>query len=327
MHERMHPFLLGGNMGHKSRIQEGFHTLIGGTPLVELKNIQRQLELKNRILAKVEYFNPAGSVKDRVALAMIEAAERDGLLVPGATVIEPKSGNTGVGLAAVCAVKGYPCIIVMPDSMSVERRKLIQAYGAKVVLSDGSLGMKGAIQKAEELHRQLPGSYIPAQFDNPVNADVHRKTTGPEIWADTEGNVDIFVAGVGTGGTITGAGEYLKAKNPSIHVVAVEPVKSPYLSQKRLGTHGIQGIGAGFVPKILNTSIYDEIIAIEDSLAVEWARVLAHKEGILVGISSGAAMAAAVGVARRMESEGKNIVVLFPDGGERYYSTELFDVT
>ena len=312
---------------NRSNIKCGFKELVANTPLVELKNIERQLELKCRILAKVEYLNPAGSVKDRVALAMIEAAEKDGQLRPGATVIEPTSGNTGIGLAAVCAIKEYPCIIVMPDSMSIERRKLIQAYGAQVVLSDGKQGMAGAIQKAEELRRQLPGSYIPAQFDNPVNADIHRKTTGPEIWTDTGGNVDIFVAGVGTGGTITGVGEYLKAKNSDIHVVAVEPVKSPYLSQKRAGAHGIQGIGAGFVPKILNTSIYDEIIAIEDKLAIEWAQLLARKEGLLVGISSGAALAATVGVARRMESEGKNIVVILPDGGDRYYSTDIFYTT
>ena len=297
---------------------------MGNTPLLELTHIEQHFGLKCRLLAKLEYLNPAGSAKDRVALEMMEQAEKDGLLQPGATIIEPTSGNTGIGLASIATVKGYKCIIVIPDTMSVERRNIIKAYGAEIVLSDGKLGMKGSIEKANELHAKIPGSFIPAQFDNPANANAHRKTTGPEIWRDTAGKVDIFVAGIGTGGTITGTGEYLKAQNPKVRVVGMEPASSPFLSESRAGAHGIQGIGAGFAPSILNQDIYDEIVTIEDDIAIEYGKLIAGKEGFLVGISSGAALAAAVKVAQRPEAEGKTIVVVLPDSGDRYYSTKLF---
>lgn len=306
------------------RIYNGVTELVGNTPLLRLNFIEKHFGLNCRLLAKLEYLNPAGSAKDRVALEMIEQAERDGLLKPGATIIEPTSGNTGIGLASVATVKGYRCIIVIPDTMSVERRNIIKAYGAEVVLSDGSLGMKGSIEKAEELQRQIPGSFIPAQFDNPANAKAHYKTTGPEIWKDTEGNVDIFVAGIGTGGTITGTGRYLKEKQPDIQIVGMEPASSPYLSEGKTGIHGIQGIGAGFAPAILDQDIYDEIVTVEDNAAIEFGKLIASKEGFLVGISSGAALAAAIEVAKRPESKGKTIVVLLPDSGDRYYSTKLF---
>ena len=306
------------------KIYRGVNELVGDTPLLQLTHIEEHFGLKCRLLAKLEYLNPAGSAKDRVALEMIERAEKDGLLKPGATIIEPTSGNTGIGLAAIATVKGYRCIIVIPDTMSVERRNIIKAYGAEVVLSDGKLGMTGSIQKAEELQREIPGSFIPAQFDNPANADAHYKTTGPEIWRDTDGNVDIFVAGIGTGGTITGTGHYLKEQNTNIQVIGMEPASSPFLSEGRAGAHGIQGIGAGFVPSILNQDIYDEIVTVEDDEAIEFGKLIAAKEGFLVGISSGAALAATVDVAKRPESEGKTLVVLFPDSGDRYYSTRLF---
>lgn len=306
------------------KIYRGVNELVGDTPLLQLTHIEEHFGLKCRLLAKLEYLNPAGSAKDRVALEMIERAEKDGLLKSGATIIEPTSGNTGIGLAAIATVKGYRCIIVIPDTMSVERRNIIKAYGAEVVLSDGKLGMTGSIQKAEELQREIPGSFIPAQFDNPANADAHYKTTGPEIWRDTDGNVDIFVAGIGTGGTITGTGHYLKEQNTNIQVIGMEPASSPFLSEGRAGAHGIQGIGAGFVPSILNQDIYDEIVTVEDDEAIEFGKLIAAKEGFLVGISSGAALAAAVDVAKRPESEGKTIVVLLPDSGDRYYSTKLF---
>lgn len=308
----------------EEKIYHGISELVGNTPLLELTKIEKHFGLKCRLLAKLEYLNPAGSVKDRVALEMIEQAEQEGVLQPGATIIEPTSGNTGIGLAAIATVKGYRCIIVIPDTMSVERRNIIKAYGAEIVLSDGKLGMKGAIAKADELHEQIEGSFIPAQFDNPANANAHRKTTGPEIWRDTAGNVDIFVAGIGTGGTITGTGEYLKAQNPNICVVGVEPASSPFLSEGRAGSHGIQGIGAGFAPSILNQKVYDEIVTIEDDVAIEYGKLIASKEGFLVGISSGAALAAAVEVAQRPEAAGKTMVVLLPDSGDRYYSTKLF---
>ena len=306
------------------RIYNGVTELVGNTPLLRLNFIEKHFGLNCRLLAKLEYLNPAGSAKDRVALEMIEQAERDGLLKPGATIIEPTSGNTGIGLASVATVKGYPCIIVIPDTMSVERRNIIKAYGAEVVLSDGALGMKGSIEKAEELQRQIPGSFIPAQFDNPANANAHYKATGPEIWTDTDGNVDIFVAGIGTGGTITGTGRYLKEQQPDIQIVGMEPASSPFLSEGRVGTHGIQGIGAGFVPSILDQDIYDEIVTVEDEEAIAFGKLIASKEGFLVGISSGAALVAAVEVAKRPESKGKTIVVLLPDSGDRYYSTKLF---
>ena len=306
------------------KIYNNVYELIGNTPLVELKHIEEKFSLDCRLLAKIEYLNPAGSVKDRVAKEMIEQAEREGKLKPGDTIIEPTSGNTGIGLASIAAIKGYKCIIVIPDTMSVERQNLIKAYGAEVVLSDGKLGMKGSIAKAEELQKQISGSFIPAQFDNPANVNAHRKTTGPEIWRDTDGRLDIFVAGIGTGGTITGVGEYLKDMNPAIKVVAVEPDASPFLSKGYAGAHGIQGIGAGFAPSILNQEIYDEIIAIEDDKAIEYGKLIGAVEGFLVGISSGGALAAAVEVAKRPESKGKTIVVLLPDSGDRYYSTKLF---
>lgn len=306
------------------KIYNNVSELIGNTPLVELKHIEEKYDLKCRLLAKLEYLNPAGSAKDRVAKEMVDQAERDGLLQPGATIIEPTSGNTGIGLASYAAIKGYKCIIVIPDTMSVERQNLIKAYGAEIVLSDGTLGMKGSIAKAEELQKEIPGSFIPAQFDNPANTNAHRKTTGPEIWRDTDGRMDIFVAGVGTGGTITGIGEYLKDMNPAVKVIAMEPAASPFLSTGKGGAHGIQGIGAGFAPSILNQKVYDEIITIEDDDAIKYGKLIGTEEGFLVGISSGAALAAALEVAKRPESEGKTIVVLLPDSGDRYYSTKLF---
>ena len=298
--------------------------LIGRTPLVELANYGRSEGARARILAKLEYLNPAGSAKDRVGLAMVEDAEKRGLLKPGAVIIEPTSGNTGIGLAAVAVPRGYRLILTMPDTMSMERRSLLKAYGAEVVLTDGAKGMQGAIDKAQELAREIPGSFIPGQFVNPANPEAHRRTTGPEIWEDTEGCVDIFVASVGTGGTITGTGEYLKSQNPNIKVVAVEPADSPVLSGGTAGPHKIQGIGAGFVPEILNTDIYDEIIRVESGEAYRAGRMLAKKEGFLTGISSGAAPSAALTLARRSENAGKCIVVLLPDTGDRYLSTEMF---
>lgn len=298
--------------------------LIGRTPLVELANYGRSEGARARILAKLEYLNPAGSAKDRVGLAMVEDAEKRGLLKPGAVIIEPTSGNTGIGLAAVAVPRGYRLILTMPDTMSMERRSLLKAYGAEVVLTDGAKGMQGAIDKAQELAREIPGSFIPGQFVNPANPEAHRRTTGPEVWEDTEGCVDIFVASVGTGGTITGTGEYLKSQNPNIKVVAVEPADSPVLSGGTAGPHKIQGIGAGFVPEILNTDIYDEIIRVESGEAYRAGRMLAKKEGFLTGISSGAALSAALTLARRSENAGKCIVVLLPDTGDRYLSTEMF---
>lgn len=298
--------------------------LIGKTPLLELSNIEKKNDLKASIYAKLEYFNPAGSVKDRIAIQMIEDAEADGTLKPGATIIEPTSGNTGIGLASIATAKGYKAIIVMPETMSVERRNIIKAYGAEIVLTDGSKGMKGAIAKADELAKEIEGSFVAGQFVNPSNPKAHRLTTGPEIWEDTDGKVDVFVAGIGTGGTITGVGEYLKEKNPDVKIVAVEPATSPVLSQGVAGAHKIQGIGAGFVPKTLNTEVYDEIITVENEDAFAAAKEIAAAEGILVGISSGAAYWAAKQVAERPEFAGKNIVVLLPDSGDRYYSTPLF---
>ena len=298
--------------------------LIGHTPLLELKGIEKELGLKARILAKLEYFNPAGSVKDRIAKAMIDEAEAQGLLGPGSVIIEPTSGNTGIGLAAVAAARGYRIIIVMPDTMSVERRQLMRAYGAELVLTEGAKGMKGAIAKAEELAREIPHSFIPGQFVNPANPAAHRATTGPEIWADTDGQVDFFVAGVGTGGTITGVGEYLKEQKPGVKIVAVEPKDSPVLSEGKAGPHKIQGIGAGFVPQVLNTAVYDEIIPVSNEDAFATGRLIGHREGVLVGISSGAATFAAIELARREENAGKTIVVLLPDTGDRYLSTPMF---
>jgi cysteine synthase A len=299
--------------------------LIGHTPLLELQNIEKVYDLKARILAKIEYFNPGGSIKDRAAKEMLDDAERRGILTPSTVIIEPTSGNTGIGLAMLCAVRGYRLIIVMPDSMSRERRMLMTAYGAELVLTDGKLGMKGAIKKAEELALQFESSFIPGQFDNPANAKAHRKTTGPEIWRDTDGKVDVLVAGVGTGGTITGTGGYLKERNPDLHVVAVEPFDSPVLSGGTAGPHGLQGIGAGFVPSVLDTEIYDEILKVTTEEAFDAARLLAKKEGILVGISSGAALHAAIELAKKEEHEGKTIVVVLPDTGDRYLSTSLFE--
>ena len=298
--------------------------LIGKTPLLELTHVEKEERLEARILAKLEYFNPGGSVKDRVALAMIEDAERRGVLKPGSVIIEPTSGNTGIGLASVAAARGYRIIIVMPETMSVERRQLMKAYGAELVLTDGAQGMKGAIAKADELAAQIPDSFVAGQFVNPANPAVHRATTGPEIWEDTEGDVDIFVAGVGTGGTITGVGEYLKEKCPKVRVVAVEPATSPVLSAGHAGAHKIQGIGAGFVPEVLNTGIYDEVIPVSDEDAFATGRLIGRKEGVLVGISSGAAVWAAIELAKRPENKGKTIVVLLPDTGDRYLSTPLF---
>ena len=298
--------------------------LIGKTPLLELTHVEKEERLEARILAKLEYFNPGGSVKDRVALAMIEDAERRGVLKPGSVIIEPTSGNTGIGLASVAAARGYHIIIVMPETMSVERRQLMKAYGAELVLTDGAQGMKGAIAKADELAAQIPDSFVPGQFVNPANPAIHRTTTGPEIWEDTDGNVDIFVAGVGTGGTVTGVGEYLKSQCPRVKVVAVEPATSPVLSEGHAGPHKIQGIGAGFVPDVLNTKVYDEIIPVSNEDAFATGRLIGHKEGVLVGISSGAAVWAAIELAKRPENKGKTIVALLPDTGDRYLSTPLF---
>ena len=299
--------------------------LIGKTPLLELTHIEKETGAKARILAKLEYFNPAGSVKDRIAKAMIDEAEASGKLKPGSTIIEPTSGNTGIGLASVAAARGYRIIITMPETMSVERRQLMKAYGAELVLTEGAKGMKGAIAKAEELAKEIPGSFLPGQFVNPANPAAHRSTTGPEIWADTDGQVDIFVAGVGTGGTITGVGQYLKEQNPAVKVVAVEPKDSPVLSEGRSGAHKIQGIGAGFVPEVLDTAVYGEIIPVSNEDAFAAGRLVGRKEGILVGISSGAALHAAIQLAKRPENADKTIVALFPDTGDRYLSTPLFE--
>jgi cysteine synthase A len=307
-----------------AKIYEGTLGLIGNTPLVELTHLEKKFGLESRLLAKLEYFNPAGSVKDRIAKEMLEQAEADGELKPGYTIIEPTSGNTGIGLAAIAAAKGYRLIIVLPETMSVERRNIIKAYGAELVLSDGSKGMKGAIAKAEELHEQIKDSFIPSQFENPANPAAHKKTTGPEIWDDTDGEVDVFVSGVGTGGTISGAGAYLKEKKPDVKVVAVEPATSAVLSTGVAGAHKIQGIGAGFVPNTLDTNIYDEIIPVSNEDSFEYGKLIAKEEGVLVGISSGAALYAAVEIAKRPESKGKTIVALLPDSGDRYYSTDLF---
>ncbi len=307
-----------------SRIYTSADQLIGHTPLLELVHLEQNEHLDAKILAKLEYFNPAGSVKDRVAKAMIDDAEEKGLLKPGSVIIEPTSGNTGIGLASVAAARGYRIIIVMPETMSVERRQLMKAYGAELVLSEGSKGMSGAIAKAEELAKEIPNSFIPGQFVNPANAAAHEATTGPEIWTDTDGKVDIFVAGVGTGGTVTGVGHYLKQQNPNVKVVAVEPASSPVLSKGISGSHKIQGIGAGFVPKVLDTDVYDEIIAVENDDAFKVGKAIGRSEGVLVGISAGAAVWAAVQLAKRPENKGKNIVVLLPDTGDRYLSTPLF---
>ena len=307
-----------------SKIYTSADQLIGRTPLLELVHIEQAEGLEARLLAKLEYLNPAGSVKDRVARAMIDDAETRGVLKKGSVIIEPTSGNTGIGLASVAAARGYRIIIVMPDTMSMERRQLMKAYGAELVLSEGAKGMKGAIEKAEELARTIPDSFIPGQFENPANAAAHYDTTGPEIWEDTEGQVDIFVAGVGTGGTITGTGEYLKSRNPSVRIVAVEPASSPLLSKGVAGPHGLQGIGANFIPKVLHTEIYDEIILVEDGAAFDAARQVGRREGVLVGITSGAAVWAAVQLAKRPENKGKTIVALLPDTGDRYLSTALF---
>lgn len=305
-------------------IYKGALELIGNTPLMEASNVEKELGLEARVLLKLEYFNPAGSVKDRVAKAMIEEAEKSGILKEGSVIIEPTSGNTGIGLASIAAVKGYRIILTMPETMSVERRNILKAYGAEIVLTEGAKGMKGAIARAEELAKEIPNSFIPGQFENPANPAAHRATTGPEIWADTDGAVDIFVAGVGTGGTLTGVGEYLKEKKPEVKVVAVEPATSPVLSEGKGGSHKIQGIGAGFVPAVLNTQIYDEIIRVENDDAFAGGKLLAKKEGILVGISSGAALHGAILLAKRPENKGKTIVALLPDTGDRYYSTPLF---
>ena len=307
-----------------SKIYKGTLGLIGNTPLVEVVNIEKELGLEATILVKLEYFNPAGSVKDRIAKAMIEDAEAKGLLKEGSVIIEPTSGNTGIGLASIAASKGYRIILTMPETMSVERRNILKAYGAEIVLTEGAKGMKGAIAKAEELAAEIPGSFIPGQCVNPANPAIHKATTGPEIWNDTDGNVDIFIAGVGTGGTVTGTGEYLKEKNPAIKVVALEPEGSPVLSEGKSGSHKIQGIGAGFVPDVLNTKVYDEVFKAPNEAAFEAAKLLAHKEGISVGISSGAALYGAIELAKRPENKGKVIVALLPDSGDRYYSTALF---
>ena len=307
-----------------ANIYKGTLGLIGNTPLVEVTNIEKELGLEAKLLVKLEYFNPAGRVKDRVAKAMIEDAEEKGILKEGSVIIEPTSGNTGIGLASIAAAKGYRIILTMPETMSVERRNMLKAYGAELVLTEGAKGMKGAIAKAEELAKEIPNSFIPGQFVNPANPAAHRATTGPEIWNDTDGQVDIFVAGVGTGGTLTGVGEYLKSKNPNVKIVAMEPASSPVLSEGRSGAHKIQGIGAGFVPDVLNTKVYDEIITIENDDAFAGGKLLAKHEGVLVGISSGAALKAAIQLAQRPENKGKTIVALLPDSGDRYYSTPLF---
>ena len=307
-----------------ANIYKGTLGLIGNTPLVEVTNIEKELGLEAKLLVKLEYFNPAGSVKDRVAKAMIEDAEEKGILKEGSVIIEPTSGNTGIGLASIAAAKGYRIILTMPETMSVERRNMLKAYGAELVLTEGAKGMKGAIAKAEELAKEIPNSFIPGQFVNPANPAAHRATTGPEIWNDTDGQVDIFVAGVGTGGTLTGVGEYLKSKNPNVKIVAMEPASSPVLSEGRSGAHKIQGIGAGFVPDVLNTKVYDEIITVENDDAFTTGKLLAKHEGVLVGISSGAALWAAIDYAKRPENKGKTIVALLPDNGDRYYSTPLF---
>lgn len=307
------------------KIYRSVGELIGHTPLMEITNIEKEEGLEARVLVKLEYLNPAGSVKDRIAKNMIEDAEERGLLKPGATIIEPTSGNTGIGLASLAASKGYRLILTMPETMSVERRNILKAYGAEIVLTEGAKGMSGAIEKAQKLAEEIPGSFLTGQFDNPANPQTHRKTTGPEIWEDTEGKIDFFVAGVGTGGTITGTGEYLKSKNPEIKVIAVEPSDSPVLSKGTAGPHKLQGIGAGFVPSVLNTEVYDEIMAMGSEESFAAAKLLAHKEGILVGISSGAALQGAIELAKRPENKGKTIVVLLPDSGDRYYSTPLFE--
>ena len=307
-----------------AKIYNGTIDLIGNTPLVEVKNIEKELGLEARVLVKLEYFNPAGSVKDRIAKGMIEDAEEKGLLKEGSVIIEPTSGNTGIGLAAIAAAKGYRIILTMPETMSVERRNILKAYGAEIVLTEGAKGMKGAIAKADELAKEIPNSFIPGQFVNPANPAAHRATTGPEIWNDTDGDVDIFIAGVGTGGTLTGVGEYLKEKKPDVKIVALEPATSPVLSEGKSGAHKIQGIGAGFVPDVLNTKVYDEIIPVENDDAFATGKLLAKHEGVLVGISSGAALWAAIDYAKRPENKGKTIVALLPDNGDRYYSTPLF---
>lgn len=308
-----------------AKIYNSAEELIGKTPLMEIKNIEKELGLKAKILAKLEYLNPAGSVKDRAAKWMLDDAEKSGKLNPGSVIIEPTSGNTGIGLALASAVRGYRLIIVMPETMSMERRQIMKAYGAELVLTEGNKGMKGAIEKAEELAKEIPNSFIPGQFVNPANANAHFDTTGPEIYEDTDGKVDIFVAGVGTGGTITGTGRYLKSKNCNIKVVAAEPEKSPVLSGGEAGPHGIQGIGAGFVPEVLDTEVFDEVVRVSDTRAFECGRLMARREGILVGISSGAALAAAIETAKKPQNEGKTIVVLLPDTGDRYFSTDMFN--
>ena len=307
-----------------ANIYKGTLGLVGNTPLVEVVNIEKALGLEATVLVKLEYFNPAGSVKDRIAKAMIEDAEQKGLLKEGSVIIEPTSGNTGIGLAAIAASRGYRIILTMPETMSVERRNILKNYGAEIVLTEGAKGMKGAIAKAEELAKEIPGSFIPGQFDNPANPAIHKATTGPEIWKDTDGKVDIFIAGVGTGGTVTGTGEYLKEQNPAVKVVALEPEDSPVLSEGRAGAHKIQGIGAGFVPKVLNIKVYDEVFRASNQDAFDTAKLLAKKEGISVGISSGAALFGAIQLAKRPENKGKVIVALLPDSGDRYYSTALF---